>query len=88
MIRATPFEALMGHNPIFLHVRSFGSKAWPKILTDKRKAFKGQSSECILLGYAYDAKKYKLMEIATKKCFIECSAQFEEDQVHDPQPAE
>ena len=29
-----------------------------------------------------------LMEIATKKCFIEHSVQFEEYQVHDPQPAE
>ena len=28
------------------------------------------------------------MEIVTKKCFIERSVQFEEDQVHDPQPTE
>ena len=28
------------------------------------------------------------MEILTKKCFIECSVQCEEDHVHDPQPSE
>ena len=28
------------------------------------------------------------MEITTKKCFIERSVQFEEDQVHDPQQSE
>ena len=26
------------------------------------------------------------MDLATKKYFIECGVQFEEDQVHDPQP--
>ena len=45
---------------------------------DKRKAFQSQSSKCILLGYAEYAKSYKLMELATRKCFIECSVQFEE----------
>ena len=28
------------------------------------------------------------MDLATKKYFIECGVQFEEDQVHDPQQAE
>ena len=88
MIGDTPFETLMGHKPNVSCVRVFGSKAWTIIPTDKRKSFKDKSSECILLGYAYDAKEYKLMELATKKWFIERSVQFEENQVHDPQPTE
>ena len=36
------------------------------------------------MGYAEDAKSYKLMEAATRKCFIERSVQFEEDHLCDP----
>ena len=79
MIGTTPFEALLGHNPDVSHLRVFGSKAWARIPMDNRKALQAQSSECILLGYVENAKAYKLMEIATRKCFIERSVQFEED---------
>ena len=68
------------------HLRVFGSKAWAKIPLDKWKAFQAQSSECILLGYAEDAKAYKLMEVATRGCFIEISVHFEEDRIHDTPP--
>ena len=50
-------------------------------------ALQAQSRECILLGYAEDAKAYKLMEVATRRCFIERSVQFEEDQLHDTPPS-
>ena len=41
------------------------------IPTYNRKSFQSHGSEFILLGYADDAKAYKLMELATKHCFIE-----------------
>ena len=77
VIGATPFEALHGNNPDVSHLRVFGSKAWEKIPMDKRKAFEAWSRECILLGYTEDEKAYKLMELATRKFFIECTVQFE-----------
>ena len=40
------------------------------------------------MGYADDAKAYKLTEHATKNFFIECNVQFEEDQLHDPPQSE
>ena len=83
MVGATPFEALHGHNPIISHPIFFGSKSWARIPLEKRKAFQAQSSECIMLGYEEDAKDYKLMKVATRRCFIEISIQFEEDQLHD-----
>ena len=55
---------------------------------DKRNAFQAKSSECILLGYSKDAKAYKLIKLATRKCFIESIVQFEEDQLHDPPQSE
>ena len=67
VVGLTPFEALHGHKPNVYHLRVFGSKAWSRIPLDKRKAFQAQISECILLGYAEDAKPYKLMVVATRK---------------------
>ena len=40
------------------------------------------------MGYADDAKDYKLMEIVTRRCFIEWSFQFNENPLHDLQPNE
>ena len=34
----TPFEARSGHKPDVTHFRIFGSKAWVRIPTEKRKA--------------------------------------------------
>ena len=83
VVGATLFEALRGHKPNVSHLRVFGSKSWVRILIDKRNSFQAQSSECILLGYAEDAKTYKLREIAIRKCFIERSVHVEEDQLFD-----
>ena len=78
VVAFTPFEALHGYKSNVSHLRVFGSKAWAIIPIDKRKAFQALSSECILLGYAKDAKAYKLMEVATRKCFIERNVHFED----------
>ena len=86
VVGGTPFEALHGYKPNVYHMRIFGSKSWEKIQLDKRKAFQAQSSKCILLGYEKDEKAYKLMEVATRICFIERSVHFEEDLLHDTPP--
>ena len=75
VVGVTPFEALHGYMPNVSNLRVFSYKAWAKIPLDKRKAFQSQSSEFILLGYAKDEKSYKLMEVATRRCFIERSVQ-------------
>ena len=87
VVGVTPFKALHGYKPNVSHMRVFGSKYWARIPLDKRKAFQAQSSECILLGYAEDGKAYKLMEVATRKCFNERSVKFEEDQLFDTPPS-
>ena len=38
----TPFEAWSGHNPYVTHFRIFGSRAWARIPTEKRKALQPQ----------------------------------------------
>ena len=60
------------------HFRIFGSKAWARIPTKKRKELQPQSQECLFVGYSEYSKGYKLIKFSTKKSFIERSVQFQE----------
>ena len=75
----TYFEAWSGHKPNVTHFRIFGSKAWARIPTEKRKALQPQSQECIFVGYSKDSKGYNLINLSTNKGFIERCVQFEEE---------
>ena len=75
----TPFKSWSGHKPDVTHFRNFGSKAWPRIQTEKRKDLQPQSQECPFFGYSKDSKGYKLINLSTKKSFSERSVQFQED---------
>ena len=57
----------------------FGSKAWARIPTEKRKDLQPQSQECPFFGYSKDSKGYKLINLSTNKSFSERSVQFQED---------
>ena len=62
------------------HFKIFGSKAWARIPTEKRKDLQPpQSQEFLFVGYFEYSKGYKLIKLSTKKSFIERSVQFEED---------
>ena len=75
----TPFEAWSGHKPNVTHFRIFGSRAWARIPTEKRKALHPQSQECLFVGYYEDSKGYKLINLSTNKSFIERCVQFQEE---------
>ena len=61
------------------HFRIFGSKAWARIPTEKRKYLQPQSQEFIFGGYSKVSKGYKPIKLRTNKDFIEISVQFEEE---------
>ena len=48
----TPFESWIGHKPYVTHFTIFGSRAWPRIPTEKRKALHPRGQECLFLGYS------------------------------------
>src|SRR5713226_9780180 len=75
----TPFEAWSGHKPDVTHFRIFGSKAWARIPTEKRKDLQPQSQECLFVGYFEGSKGYKLINLSTNKAFIERIVQFQEE---------
>ena len=61
------------------HFRIFGSRAWARIPTEKRKALQPQSQECLFVGYSEDSKGYNLINFSTNKSFIERCVQFQEE---------
>ena len=75
----TPFESWSGHKPDVTHFNIFGSKAWARIPTEKRKSLQPQGQEFLFVGYYKDSKEYKLINLRTYKYFIEISVQFEEE---------
>ena len=62
-----------------IHFRIFGSKAWARIPTEKRKALQPQSQECLFVGYSEYSIGYKLIKLSTNKYFIERSVHFQEE---------
>ena len=75
----TPFEAWSGNKPDVTHFRIFGSRAWARIPTEKRKALQAQSQECLFVGYSKYSKGYNMINFSTHKAFIERSVQFQEE---------
>ena len=81
----TPYEAWSGLKPEVTDFRIFGSLAWAKIPSDKRKALDPQSTECVFVGYPDGVKGYRLIDITSYRLIIERSVQFEESVSHVPQ---
>jgi hypothetical protein len=58
----TPFEAWSGLKLKLTHFCIFGSRAWAKIPSEKRKALDPKSTECIFFGYPDGVKGYNLID--------------------------
>jgi hypothetical protein len=67
------------------HFYIFGSRAWSRIPSEKRKALDPQSTECIFFGYPNNVKGYRLIDLSSNRFIIERSVQFEESVSHVPQ---
>jgi hypothetical protein len=80
-----PYEAWNGLKPKVTHFRIFGSRAWARIPSEKRKALDPQRTECIFVGYPDGVKGYRLIDISSYWLIIERSVQFEEGVSHVPQ---
>ena len=66
------------------HFCIFGSRAWARIPSEKRKALDPQRTECIFVGYLDDVKGYRLIDLSSDRLIIERSVQFEESVLHVP----
>jgi hypothetical protein len=81
----TPYEAWSSLKPEVAHFRIFGSRAWARIPSEKRKALDPQSTECIFVGYPDGVKGYRLIDLSLDRLIIDHSVQFKESVSHVPQ---
>ena len=63
------------------HLRIFGSRACARIPLDKKSDLEPQSKEFIFVGYFEYSKGYNMINMRTKKSFIERSVQFGEEHI-------
>ena len=66
----TPYEAWFGEKPDVSNFRIFGTKAWARIPSEKRKSLQPQSKACLMVGYGEYTKGYKLFDTSTSKNVI------------------
>jgi hypothetical protein len=81
----TPYEAWSGHKPEVTYFCIFGSCAWARIPSKKRKALDPQSIECIFVACPDSVKGYRLIDLSSDRLIIERSVQFNESVSHVPQ---
>jgi hypothetical protein len=81
----TPYEAWSSLKPEVAHFCIFGSRAWARIPSEKRKELDPQSTKCFFVGYPKNVKGYRLIDISSDRLIIEHSVQFKESVSHVPQ---
>ena len=81
----TPYKAWSGLKPEVAHFCIFGSRAWARIPSEKRKALDAQSTKWIFFGYLDGVKGYHLIDLSSDRLIIDHNVQFEESVSHVPQ---
>lgn len=68
--KISPDEIWFGCKPDFLSLKVFGCIAMVHIPNEKRKKLDKKSQKCVFVGYADNAKAYRLFNTVTKKIVI------------------
>lgn len=66
----TPAKLFTGEKPDISHIRIFGSKVYSFIPKQKRRKWDDKAEERVLVGYAGNAKGYRILNPRTNKIWI------------------
>lgn len=75
----TPYERLMKKEPTYEHLRIIGCPCYASSSEKKGDKFKGKEIICVLVGYPYRQKGYKVYDLQNKRIFISSDVMFKEN---------
>ncbi|XP_015165125.1 uncharacterized protein [Solanum tuberosum] len=75
----TPFEVLYQRPPTYSHLRSFGCLCFPTTLKTHKDKFEPQSTPHVFIGYPFNTKGYKVLDLSTKQIHISRDVLFHEN---------
>lgn len=65
----TPYEVLLQHKPNFEHLKAFGCLCFASTPQHNISKFHPRATPCVLIGYPFGKKTYKLMNLETRQTF-------------------
>ena len=76
----SPHEVLFHEPPDYSSLKAFGCLCYISDLYYPPDKFKPKTLRCVFLGYPFNKKGYRVMELTTKKCYITRDIKFVEHQ--------
>ncbi|XP_075104166.1 uncharacterized protein LOC142178474 [Nicotiana tabacum] len=74
----TPYELLYKRKPKYSHLKSFGCLCYPTIPIPHRDKFNPRTAPHVFVGYPFNTKGYKVLNLATRKIYISRDVVFNE----------
>jgi hypothetical protein len=74
----TPYEALVCQAATYDHLRVFGCRCYPNLSSTTSHKLASQSTECVLLGYPTNHKRYRCLDLTTNQIITSQHVVFDE----------
>lgn len=74
----SPFEIMFNKIPDYSHLRAFGCLCYISDLYSTPDKFAPKTLKCVFLGYPFNKKGYRVMDLNTRKCYVSRDVKFVE----------
>ncbi|PKU60283.1 Retrovirus-related Pol polyprotein from transposon TNT 1-94 [Dendrobium catenatum] len=74
----SPHELLFNKQPVYTHLKVFGSLCYPWLKPYSRNKLSPLSSPCVFIGYASVQKGYRCLDPTTNRIYTSCNVVFNE----------